>query len=441
MPNKEDMLEPLPDETALQEQEGDEDGAEQTENRTSSETAKRAEQAMTSPKQRVPEPKQAKPPAGKPPTGAVAKGGAEKAATQAAEQKVAQQAVANTARVALRAAGPIGIALSLASDPRVQKVLSYTLIGSIILVIAGVSMLGALAVGAVPNPKKGLSPHVDSKPGSTQVQSVAAKAGAPDAQKLSQLSKLDSVKELVKKMEDDLVACTGNTCPYPLESVAELKTILPEATIAIENLTFLEPNSEQFNEEFENLKTILGRILLAARLITGVDPAQVFDTYTLPPNIAAYLKLARDSASPLAAPGNGERFNATSNVMNVNGKPRRLNGYRFEAENNSKVFALQAGTVAKQEVWSDTSAALYVKSDTGNYTVIYGHIDPQVKEGDKVTRGQILGTVAPQTSTFPYLTIKVLSTDGRWIDWGPEPWTIRPSIEENDSDRTIAGGS
>ncbi|GEM_PF-2996515 len=438
MPNKEDMLEPLPEETALQEQKDNESSPTQNfKDRALDETSKRAQQAMTSPKQNVPEPKQAKPPAGKPPTGAVAKGGAEKAVSQQATK----QATATAARGLLKAAGPIGIALSLASDPRVQKILKYTLMGSIILVGTGVFMLGALAIGGVPNPKKGLSPHVDSKPGSAQVQSVAAKAGAADAQKLSQLSKLDSAKELVKKMEDDLVACTGNSCPYPLESVAELRTILPEATIAIENLTFLEPNSEQFNEEFENLKTILGRILLSARLITGVDAAQAFDTYTLPPNIEAYLKLARDSASPLAAPGNGERFNASSNVMNANGKPRRLNGYRFEAENDSKVFALQAGTVAKQEVWSDTSAALYVKSDTGNYTVIYGHIDPQVKEGDKVTRGQILGTVAPQTSTFPYLTIKVLSIDGRWIDWGPEPWTIRPSIEENDSDRTIAGGS
>ena len=50
MTNKEDMLEPLPDETALQEQEDDQDNpAQDLKDQAQDKTAKRAQQAMTSP--------------------------------------------------------------------------------------------------------------------------------------------------------------------------------------------------------------------------------------------------------------------------------------------------------------------------------------------------------------------------------------------------------
>lgn len=440
MPNKEDMLEPLPEETALQEQEDNESNpAQNLKDRALDETSKRAQQAMTSPKQNIPETKQAEPPAGKPPTGAVAKSGAEKAVSQQATK----QATATAARGMLKAAGPIGIALSLASDPRVQKILKYTLMGSIILVGTGVFMLGALALGGVPNPKKGLSPHVDSKPGSARVQSVAAKAGAGDAKSTLLLTQFEEGKKKLKEFGDLIESC-GSNCPFPLGAKSDLKVKLGEAQIAQGNITYLEPNTEQFTEELNKLKASIGEMIRLMGLIDApaeTPPATIYEWFTLPPNVAAYLKIARDNGSALAPPGFNERFNAVSSVINANGKPRRLNGYRFEAENNSKVFALQTGTAVKQEVWSDTTVGLYVRSEGENYTVIYGHIDPLIKEGDRVTRGQILGTVAPQVSGFPYLTIKVLSTDGRWIDWGQEPWTVRPSVEENDSDRTIAGGS
>jgi hypothetical protein len=440
MPNKEDMLEPLPEETALQEQE-DNDGspAQNLKDRALDETSKRAQQAMTSPKQNIPETKQAKPPAGKPPTGAVAKGGAENAVSQQATK----QATATAARGMLKAAGPIGIALSLASDPRVQKILKYTLMGSIILVGTGVFMLGALAIGGVPNPKKGLSSHVDSKPGSAQVQSVAAKAGAGDAKSTLLLTQFEEGKKKLKEFEGLIESC-GSNCPFPLGAKSDLKVKLGEAQIAQENITYLEPNTEQFTEELNKLKAALGEMIRLMGLIVApaeTPPATIYEWYLTPPDVEKYLQVAREGGHPLARPQANERFNALSSQNAPDGKPYRLNGYKFEAESRTKVHALKGGKVSKEAILSDGTYALHIEGSSGDYTVIYSHITSELEIGSAVREGEIIGEVAPQPLGFPNVLIRVLSKDGRWIDWGTEPWRIRPSTNENNTDKTIPGGS
>lgn len=442
MANKEDMLEPLPEETALQEQEDNQSSpAQDFKDRALDETSKRAQQAMTSPKQSVPEPKQAKPPAGKPPTGAVAKGGAEKAATQQATK----QATATAARTMLKAAGPIGIALSLASDPRVQKFLKYTLMGSILLVGTGVFMLGALAIGGVPNPKKGLSPHVDSKPESAKVQSVAAKAGAGDAKSTLLLTQFEEGKKKLKEFGDLIESCSS-TCPFPLERKDELKLKLGEAQIAQENITYLEPGTEQFSDELTKLKAAMGEMIRLMGLIDAPAetlPATIYEWYLTPPNVEKYLQTAREGGHPLARPQANERFNATSNEVGPDGKQSRLNGYRFEAEQLIGVHALRAGTVKKIVDLPDESYALLIAAPDDAYTVIYTHVIALVEPGQTVAAGDIVAEVAPRNKPdagFPTVLIRVISKDGRFIDWGQEPWKIRPSVAENNSDQTVGGG-
>ncbi len=442
MTNKEDMLEPLPDETALQEQEDDQDNpAQDLKDQAQDKTAKRAQQAMTSPKQKIPEPKQTEPPAGKPSTGAVAKGETQKAATQQATK----QAVANAARGMLKAAGPIGIALSLTADPRVKKILSYTLLGLIVLVGTGIVMLGAMALGGVPNKKKGLSSHIDSKPESAKVQSVAAKAGAGDAKSTLLLTQFEQGKKKLKELGDLIESCTS-TCGFPPDQKGQLKVKLAEAQITQENITYLDPGTEQFTQELNMLKATLGEMIRLMGLIeapTGTAPATIYEWYLTPPNVEKYLQMAREGGHPLARPQANERFNATSNEVGPDNKPLRLNGYRFEAEELLGVHALRAGTVKKIVDLPDESYALIIAAPNDAYTVVYSHVIATVEPGQKVAAGDVIAQVAPQNKKdagFPTILIRVISQDGRFTDWGQEPWRIRPSGAENNSERTVQGG-
>ncbi|MBM3465486.1 MAG: M23 family metallopeptidase [Armatimonadetes bacterium] len=92
-------------------------------------------------------------------------------------------------------------------------------------------------------------------------------------------------------------------------------------------------------------------------------------------------------------------------------RPGRMhNGYDIGLDAGTPIPAGWSGVVTKIEPWYSGEFCVSVQS--GPVTVNYGHLHPQVKEGDVVKPGQIIGTVA-----YDHVDIKMLVGED-FVDWG-----------------------
>lgn len=87
-------------------------------------------------------------------------------------------------------------------------------------------------------------------------------------------------------------------------------------------------------------------------------------------------------------------------------------GYDIALNAGRAVPAGWSGTVVALIPWTDTEYGICVELPTG-YRVTYGHLFPTVKEGDVITAGQFVGTVARD-----HVDIKVKDGSGGYFDWG-----------------------
>lgn len=94
----------------------------------------------------------------------------------------------------------------------------------------------------------------------------------------------------------------------------------------------------------------------------------------------------------------GERINPITNVAEFH------NGLDIGAELGTPVFAMEDGVVTK--VYNSSSYGNTVIYDTDNgYTILYAHLNKWlVEEGEKITKGEVLGEVGSTgLSTAPHL--------------------------------------
>ena len=87
-------------------------------------------------------------------------------------------------------------------------------------------------------------------------------------------------------------------------------------------------------------------------------------------------------------------------------------GYDIALNAGRPVPAGWPGTVVGIIPWTDTEYGVCVQLANG-YRVTYGHIFPTVKEGDTISAGQFVGTVARD-----HVDIKVRDAGGGYFDWG-----------------------
>jgi hypothetical protein len=92
------------------------------------------------------------------------------------------------------------------------------------------------------------------------------------------------------------------------------------------------------------------------------------------------------------------------------------------APRNTPIRALEDGTIAKLFLSRFGGNTIYQIDPSGKYVYYYAHLEkyePNLKEGDKVKRGQIIGFVgtsgnAPQNTPHLHLSISVLTPDKKW---------------------------
>lgn len=92
------------------------------------------------------------------------------------------------------------------------------------------------------------------------------------------------------------------------------------------------------------------------------------------------------------------------------------------APRNTPIRALEDGTIAKLFLSRFGGNTIYQIDPSGKYVYYYAHLEkyePNLKEGDKVKRGQIIGFVgtsgnAPPNTPHLHLSISVLTPDKKW---------------------------
>ncbi|NDD27995.1 MAG: M23 family metallopeptidase [Proteobacteria bacterium] len=87
-------------------------------------------------------------------------------------------------------------------------------------------------------------------------------------------------------------------------------------------------------------------------------------------------------------------------------------GYDIALNAGRQVPAGWPGRVVGIIPWTDSEFGVCVEV-AGGYRVTYGHLYPQVHEGDSIAAGQFVGTVA-----HDHVDIKVKNSAGGYIDWG-----------------------
>jgi peptidoglycan LD-endopeptidase LytH len=103
------------------------------------------------------------------------------------------------------------------------------------------------------------------------------------------------------------------------------------------------------------------------------------------------------------------------------------------APRNTPVVAVEDGTVAKLFTSKAGGLTLYQFDPGQNYSYYYAHLERYadgVKEGDRVTRGQVLGYVgtsgnAPKDTPHLHFAVYRLTADKRWWEGTPiDPFDI-----------------
>lgn len=92
------------------------------------------------------------------------------------------------------------------------------------------------------------------------------------------------------------------------------------------------------------------------------------------------------------------------------------------APRNTPIRAIEDGTIAKLFLSRFGGNTIYQIDPSGKYVYYYAHLEKyeqNLKEGDKIKRGQILGFVgtsgnAPPNTPHLHLSISVLTPDKRW---------------------------
>lgn len=389
-----------------------------------------------------------------PPAGGGAAGGVAEKAGQAALQTGAKVAVQAGARAATMAAASASAPFLVPVALGVVLVFGVLTLGLIIfMVFAG-----------APGPQKGISGHVPSDPKGSQTLALAARGGDPNAQKVLALKQIDDNNKLVARWKQPGGLCANpssdskylnlnptpapNTVyaadckPFPPETQTKLNGLFDQITGTQNELTNLigDTTSDQFLQKLTDLHGEIGQVLITANVISWAKDGQdAYTIFTNAPSIVSWLNLQLDHSASLGYPQPYETFNALQTTPDSSdGKQHRRNGYLFEADPYTNVYANWDGTVSSIDQWNDGTTGVRVQSTSGSFDAFYGHIIPSVTEGQVIKRGDLIGQVADKGADSS-VAVRVRSTDGRWIDWAVDPWRIRPSVGENDSADTVEG--
>jgi murein DD-endopeptidase MepM/ murein hydrolase activator NlpD len=182
-----------------------------------------------------------------------------------------------------------------------------------------------------------------------------------------------------------------------------------------------------------------GDSLKSSRVLPSVS-----DTLTAPDPTAVPLGMGAQpgSSAPVVLPGDLDTLRREGLVIPVagvaakdlvdsfddkRGGTRTHNALDIMAARNTPVVSAVSGTILKLHNSTAGGLTIYASDPSSKFVLMYGHLDsyrPGLKEGDRVTRGQIIGFVGSTGNAnplAPHLHFQVTRNDNLKEWWKGTP--------------------
>jgi murein DD-endopeptidase MepM/ murein hydrolase activator NlpD len=153
-----------------------------------------------------------------------------------------------------------------------------------------------------------------------------------------------------------------------------------------------------------------------------------------PAPVEAGMEVDELRARGLTLPVQGIKREQLQDTFNdTRGTSRKHEALDILAPRNTPVFAVEDGKVAKLFLSDAGGITIYQFDPTANYAYYYAHLERYadgLKEGDQITRGQVIGYVgttgnAPRDTPHLHFAIFKLTSDKHWWQGTPiDPYSV-----------------